>query len=38
LGTVTDFERKLINAALPELATNIEKVPFLLFIKRYPGD
>jgi len=37
LGDVTEFERKLIDAALPELATNIEKVLFL-FLLRCPGD
>jgi len=30
LGNITEFEKKLIDAALPELATNIEKVFFLL--------
>jgi len=29
LGNITEFEKKLIDAALPELVTNIEKV-FLL--------
>jgi len=30
LGKTTEFEKKLIDAALPELATNIEKVLCLL--------
>ena len=35
LGKVTEFEKKLINAALPELTANIEKVLFLLsFLRR----
>jgi hypothetical protein len=34
LGKVTEFEKKLISAALPELATNIEKVLFFLSFPR----
>lgn len=39
LGNITSFEKKLIDAALPELVTNIEKVPFLPpFLQKRLGD
>ena len=37
LGKVTEFEKKLISAALTEIAANIEKVLFLLSERCFGG-
>ena len=37
LGKVTEFEKKLISAALTEIAANIEKVLFLLSERFFGG-